>query len=295
VEAAMFDKFISSFVINFKVEPQTGFLIASGKIPIDPIEPDTSFVKARTTYSDYPLPYIPGSSFKGPIRAFTESLLRSKNQNAACDLGEGNCMKNYNNKKDSGIERYKHACLACRMFGSTKMASKLRFDDLLPYKSIDEIEGVLNRVREKSTIRNGIKIDRAKGTAAGGALFFYESITIPFYGSITAKNPEKWQLGLIFQIFDHINSGYIKFGHSKSRGMGRLKIEVESIDIAYTGEKLTFWDLNGENKGLNIEINGSGDFVKTVRLEKDDMLKFIDAIKDESKEELERAVNTKRE
>ena len=290
----MFKTFMSMFCLNMKLEPEAGFLIASGAFPVDPSEPDIQFIKMKHASFSREFPFIPGSSIKGPMRSHAEALLRSKKK-CVCNIlsRENNCFSNYSKKddEDTGIERYKASCTACRTFGGRKLASKVRIDDFLPYESEEELNQAFDRIEKALTVRNGVAIDRKTGKAEGKALFFHHSYSIPFYGTITLKNPEKWQLALLFILVDHINAGLIKFGHSKSRGLGKLNAEIRSIDIFSPDDKIHFqvFDGNGfAQADFQFDVRFDGEIVKKATINSKDKLKeFKDKVITEGVKELE--------
>jgi len=291
----MFKTFVSIFCLNMKLEPEAGFLIASGAFPVDPSEPDIQFIKMKHASFPKEFPFIPGSSIKGPIRSHAEALLRSKGK-SVCDVlssKEGNCCSSYSKKdvEDTDVERYKASCMACRTFGGRKLASKVRVDDFLPYESNEELNQAFDRIEKALTVRNGIAIDRKSGKVKGGALFFHHSYSIPFYGTITLKNPEKWQLALLFILIDHINAGLIKFGHSKSRGLGKLNAEIRSIDIFSPDDKIRFQVFDKHCFGqvdFEFDVDFDGEIVKKATINsKDKLEKFKDQVINEGVKELE--------
>ncbi|HPB88467.1 MAG TPA: RAMP superfamily CRISPR-associated protein, partial [Thermotogota bacterium] len=125
----------------------------------------------------------------------------------------------------------------CRMFGCMLVASVIRFEDCYPWRNLEEASNLYKELDEHIMVRNGISIDRNSGKVNKGALFYYESVNLPFYGQVVLKNPELWQVALFLKIIDHINEGFQKFGRAKSRGLGRVKIEPTELTLYTKGKK----------------------------------------------------------
>uniref|UniRef100_A0A832I8B5 CRISPR type III-associated protein domain-containing protein n=1 Tax=Pseudothermotoga hypogea TaxID=57487 RepID=A0A832I8B5_9THEM len=237
----MFSRLVCAFSFSLQLTPKTGLLVSAGGESIDPTLPDISFM--RTNINGLNVPIIPGSSVKGPVRSFCESFLRGfadpqNKERYSCDLTNQPCGSKKGNKSKHS---YKDSCLACRTFGMTSMASVIRFSDFYPVKDPLEIDERTLRELEKLIVpRTGIKINRSTGKVEAGALFEYESAFFPFYGSVVMKNPERWQVGLFFYALDAINSGLIRFGRSKSRGLGWVEAKVTKLEYFSPTGKLVF-------------------------------------------------------
>lgn len=244
----MYSKLISVFNFHVKLNPKTGLLVSAGSESIDPTLPDISFM--RTNINGLNVPFIPGSSIKGPIRAFCESFLRGfaekgNEDKYASDLlrnplnkeeSNGNPAENKNNKQDL----YRNSSLIYRTFGGTTMASVVRFSDFYPVEDPHKVnEETLKELERLIIPRTGISINRATGKVEEAALFEYESAFFPFYGTILLKNPEKWQIGLLFYAFDAVNTGLIRFGRSKSRGLGWVELKIQKVEYFNPTGKLT--------------------------------------------------------
>ncbi|WP_448516528.1 RAMP superfamily CRISPR-associated protein [Pseudothermotoga sp.] len=244
----MFSKLVCTLSFSLQLTPKTGLLVSAGGESIDPTLPDISFM--RTNINGLNVPIIPGSSVKGPVRSFCESFLRGfadpqNKERYSCDLTNQPCGSKKEKGKDSEKEKfknvYRNCCLACRTFGMTSMASVMRFSDFYPFKDPLEIDEKTLRELEKLIVpRTGIKINRSTGKVEGKALFEYESAFFPFYGTVVMKNPERWQVGLFFYALDAINSGLIRFGRSKSRGLGWVEAKVTKLDYFSLTGKLVF-------------------------------------------------------
>ena len=237
----MFDEILSILTYTMTITPRTGFLVSQGTLPLDPAEPDISFMRCSIPGIGT-LPYIPGSSIKGPFRAHGESLLRSLGDNAnnrfACNIDKRDtCSGKRELKRSTGAEKYLGICYACRMFGCMLVASAIRFEVCYPWRNLDEASNLYKELDEHIMVRNGISIDRNSGKVKESALFYYESANLPFYGQVVLKNPELWQVALFLKIIDHVNEGFQKFGRAKSRGLGRVEITPTELTLYTKGKK----------------------------------------------------------
>ena len=182
-------------------------------------------------------PLIPGSTLKGIFRSTFENLCRSVGL-YVCERGDG-CKNRFNKKlqyivKNGRMDKIinflsEKYCLACKVYGSGTYSSHIDFSDFVSVESY------------KIGVRPGIAINRRTGTVKRRVLFNIEYIEpgAVFKGSVYLNNTPNYIIGSIFQILDYINSGIVKIGGMKSRGFGRVKVNIGKI-------KLTLYD--SENK-----------------------------------------------
>lgn len=217
--------------LEIAIIPQTPLLIKSGqKASIDPSLPDMQFVRTRRRTSDGDIDevvYIPGSSLRGVVRAHAERLLRTIDDRLACSVeATKSCLRKAGVKEDkaSAKEIYEKACYACRLFGSTGMASRVQMGDLYP------------TLVPLSESRFGVAIDRITGAVAVGP-FDLEVVTdARFEGRIVMRNFTIGQLGLLSASLLDIADGLVALGHSKSRGLGRVRIEFIRAQFRFSRE-----------------------------------------------------------
>ena len=257
----MFENSINYFKIELTLAPVTPFLIKSGSEKIDPSIPDMSFVRVNTPYGE--TVYIPGSSFKGAIRAHTEkNLIRLGKK--VCSLEKNPCgipnwQKNEGvNNKSKGDEIYKHLCYACRMFGSLISASPTKFWDMYPYPEGSKDEEKSNKIKEIRkyiSIKSGVRIDPFSGSAKRGGLYDLEVVSGgKFHGGIVIQNAEKWQLALLLQSLYDINAGYQQIGFAKTRGLGKVNINIEHIEVLSSDDNtITFAKYNETANKFDME------------------------------------------
>src|SRR4051794_12042452 len=98
----------------------------------DPTHADMEFVRTVGRV------FIPGSSLKGVVRAQAEKIARSLQPKVGPGRGACNpldprasCGGRLEREPRTDL-RYAEACAACRLFGSTAVAGRVRFGDALP-------------------------------------------------------------------------------------------------------------------------------------------------------------------
>lgn len=219
------------------IEPNgTPILIKTGRETFDPTRPDMEFVRTKTEFGD--VPYLPGSSIKGVMRSHAERILRTvcedqqRARRFACDLARNRCTEAGSDRQP----RYPEHCYACRTFGLTTLASRVRITDAYPW-TMDAGPGEQRRWEERVQLepRVGVMIGRRTGTVEHGP-FFYEVITAGrFYGEITLRNYQLWQLVLLALVMRDMNAGLQRLGAHKSRGLGKVKVIIKDFEIQQLG------------------------------------------------------------
>ena len=184
-----------------------------------------------TTYRDGEwLPCLPGSSMKGALRSHFERVVRGLRlgDNVVCDpLGFENCGRSLREAKN-GEEVYRGSCPACRMFGSTAMASRVIFSDARLAPGQDAVH----------EHRDGIAINRLTGGVDRHLLFSFDPMAsgTRLVFEATLRNFETWQLGALFLLAEHLDKGHIRLGFGKSRGFGAVAGEVKRATISHFGD-----------------------------------------------------------
>ncbi|HJQ31672.1 MAG TPA: CRISPR-associated RAMP protein Csx7 [Pyrinomonadaceae bacterium] len=180
-------------------------------------------------------PYIPGSSFKGALRASVEALVRSvsSSSEAVCDPLGGGCVKPKEGKEreeDFQQRVEKETCLVCHVFGSPWLASKVNVRDL-------PVEGMWV---DQYEVRNGVGIDRDTGTAAEGLLYDFEVVPAgtAFSCKIVVENADEWELGLLMMALRPFELGEAALGGARSRGLGAVELKWRERTQVAGGEGL---------------------------------------------------------
>lgn len=234
----MFRALYNQAKLVISIEPNgTPILIKTGRETFDPTRPDMEFVRIRTEFGE--VPYLPGSSIKGVMRSHAERILRTICQDEqralkewACDIANKPCVKAGEDRR----YRYQEHCYACRTFGLTTVASRIRITDAYPWTLEATPEEQMRwEERVKLEERVGVMIGRRTGTVEHGP-FFYEVVTEgAFYGEITGRNYQLWQLALLALTIRDMNLGLQRLGAHKSRGLGKVKIIVQDFEIRQFG------------------------------------------------------------
>lgn len=224
--------------LKIKITPQTPLLVSSGKT-LDVTRPAMEFFRVNTPNGE--TIYIPGSSIKGVLRAGLEAIL-GENKNSRikiCCTSEKMCHEDRERRGSRNKVPYQSHCPICRLFGSGDLASRLEISDIFPYHLDDPADEKIKKIDQAKMMissRTGIQIDRKTGKTKGGALFDYEILGGgELFGEFTLTNYELYQPGFLFMLFSLSNEGFLRYGRSKSRGLGVLNFTIESIKIMQMG------------------------------------------------------------
>jgi CRISPR/Cas system CSM-associated protein Csm3 (group 7 of RAMP superfamily) len=241
--------------IRFTIIPTGPILIKASEGGADPTRPDMEFV--RTHYAGHSdVPYLPGSSLKGVLRAHCERIVRTldRDQGArplACDPLDGreSCSSRLEGRTLTGEQAHARSCFICQFFGNTSLAGHLRTADAYPKD--------VNAVRTEE--RDGVAIDRVFGSVAVGP-FQLEVVTQgEFETRLYLKNFTIAQLGLIGLALRDLKAGRVGLGFGKSRGLGAVTARLDRLTVRYPT-----WSL--------LEQNGKGETLPGVATFIDDEL-----------------------
>jgi CRISPR-associated RAMP protein (TIGR02581 family) len=255
----MHKRLVNHCTINLSLIPDGPILIKSGKEGADPTKPDMEFVE--TYHAGGKTIYLPGSSLKGAIRAHAERIVRTVGSDQRppdpSHLWANDPLNDkYEYLKDkSPTDIYKLSSFTDQLFGNTSIASRLRIEDAYPHESQPV----------KTEERNGVAIDRVFGSTVPGALFNYQVCTAgEFRTKIHLKNFTLAQLGLIGLVLRDLNDGWFGIGFAKSRGLGTVKVQLNSAVVQYPSCELSDNQINafGQNKHwTNTSLIGAGEFL----------------------------------
>jgi CRISPR-associated RAMP protein (TIGR02581 family) len=228
----MFKDLINEAKIDITINLQSPLCIKTGDSDaFNPTLPDMQCVK--TYKNGEPIYIIPGSSFKGIVRSRYEKLLKLFDEHV-CDVTKNKeCSNNEkrknieNNGFSKGRAVYNEMCGACKMFGSGNIASRIKFRDFYPKNEV------------KTSIRNGVAINRITGASQKGALYEYEVIdSATFQSKILINNFEPKYLKILMYVLRDIDEGYVNLGSSSSRGNGNMKIESLKLELIEYSDKV---------------------------------------------------------
>jgi len=254
----MFKQLVNECVLDLHIKVEGPVLIKSGLTPVS--GPDMAWV--RVFRDGEPQVYLPGSSLKGVLRSHAERIARTLKPESACDpLGkkddpQRSCsacfdVRKENEKGPDNPTAYKEACLICKLFGCTWFAGRFATADAYAIDTPPE-----------PTQRDGVGIDRFSGGAARGAKFELEVITEgTFATSLHLRNFELWQLALLGFVLQDLSDGLIRIGMGKSRGLGKVRGEVQQVRIDFLGPQAP-QVVNGQLalRGVGSLFDGAGDY-----------------------------------
>jgi len=218
-------------------------------------------------------PFIPGSSLKGALRSYLESLVRGQVSPGAEDMNRFACdptgsecldadqrqvLKNKYQNDDAGLAEAitEKSCLICQTFGSPWLASLVRVRDL---------PVVAGEWFDQFDVRDGVAIDRDKGTVAVGP---YDYEVVPagtrFALYITADNLSDWQRGLLWLGLRALERGDVALGGFTSRGLGWIRV-VESQAHLVDGATALMDMLGGAVAGEKVDDERAKSWVAAFR------------------------------
>jgi CRISPR-associated RAMP protein (TIGR02581 family) len=221
----MFEKFKNRYIFSGTLTCERAIHIGRGA-SLDPVGTDNPVIKDVSGK-----PFIPGSSFKGALRAAVERIMQSLDEGFTCEAGS--CVSADRNSKLKDVHKgndeayinalLKETCKVCKVFGSPWIASKVKIKDLsLKSPWFGQFE-----------VRDGVSIDRDTETAAEGKKFDYEAVPkgTEFELEIVAENIEDEELGLLFVGLNEFKNGSASLGGNTSRGLGSVSIKWDKIEV----------------------------------------------------------------
>src|SRR5258708_17172940 len=153
--------------------------------------------------------FIPASALKGTLRRAAEDVLEGAGLDC-CDR-ENPCSARDAVKSARGAaEIYRALCPACRLSGSQAMRSHVILTDAFPAEAVDPAASRRNEGDE--TV-----------------------IDLPFYGTLSLRNFERWQVGLFSLIMSRINLAEVQLGANRSAGMGCITVPYDHVSLLYPG------------------------------------------------------------
>ena len=236
-----FDRFQNQTRIQATLEMQTALSVGGRSSP-EPTGTDLPVMKGPDG-----VPFIPGSSIKGAVRALAERILRTWNKRPAlwaCDPFADPCVSA--DRKEQVLREaeaqaenpakaeqifsqkvWEVSCTACRLFGSPWFAGRVAFKDVFLLNG-DELPSV-------TQIRDGVGIDRDLGAARTGVKYDFE-VVVPgarFGLEILAENLEDWELGFLLTVLRFWEEGGLALGGKVTRGPGWGKLmglQLQRVD-----------------------------------------------------------------
>jgi CRISPR-associated RAMP protein (TIGR02581 family) len=180
---------------------------------------------AMPTATDLPVikdangrPFIPGSSLRGAVRAHIERIVRAFEPSVGNGRGalDPIDVRKYNSLYDGKSEEqiFEVSSRVDQVFGSPKLASRVRFTDLPLLTEGAEPE-----------LRDSVAIDREKESVANKYDFEAMPAGVRFGLEIVAENLDDHELGLLLLGVRELERGNIRIGGFKGRGLGVVLLE----------------------------------------------------------------------
>jgi len=219
---------LNQLELTLAIEPKGPLLIKSGGEGMaDPSVPDMAFVRTGTPGGGPSTVYLPGSSLKGVVRSHCERIARTLGVDCCNPVSEKEACRLEMAEDDlqRQSEIYRKVCPLCRTFGSTQIASRVRFADAFPEPGT-----------VKTEMRTSVAIDRLTGGSKGGALFQFEAVVAGrFLARIRLHNYQLWQAGLLALALRDLDAGRLQLGYGTSRGMGYVRAPIIEARVTYLG------------------------------------------------------------
>ena len=173
--------------------------------PVSPISIQAretgQFVRAPHPYAAERSVYIPGGTLKGTLRHTTEHIVRRAG--LACCTPDKRCA--------SGT-----FCPVCTLFGSSAIRGRMSVTDAFPLDPLGKLP-----VRDSDRRSRHVSSETVVGEG--------------FYGSLSIRNFERWQVGLLAQIAARLNLADIQIGGNRSLGMGQVLVRFRCLSLLYFG------------------------------------------------------------
>lgn len=274
-------KFIAqSFMkIEFELKMKSAFLVndtvASAWRGVDSF-PLLSNSSAFFDLSQGAKPLLPGSSLRGVIRSQAEKIARtlttlkaSKKASSkealehflqhcpACNPLErrtdeplANCGDLLKGKVSSDKELGdSELCLACRLFGSSRLGSRL---------IVEDSEANENLVKK---MYDFVAIDRFTGGARDKAKFDAVTAIKPsFKVRIHLENPKKWELGWLVLTLRDLKDGLVPIGFGAAKGFGQVRVDNYTFTYGFISD----FDFLGDVKQFSEMQKGDSGVYKTL-------------------------------
>ncbi|MEZ4737466.1 MAG: RAMP superfamily CRISPR-associated protein [Caldilineaceae bacterium] len=156
-----------------------------------------------------------------PHRAAEMALLPALE---SCDsLLLHSAMKSTNERIDPD-----YLCLACRLFGSSWLGSRLLVEDA-PYAG---------KERPIYKILDFLAVDRFTGGGSEGLKFDALALWQPtFTMRLHLHNPEQWELGWLALVLRDLSEGWLAVGYGTAKGLGRVRLQNWTLRTGYLTEQ----------------------------------------------------------
>jgi CRISPR-associated RAMP protein (TIGR02581 family) len=254
----MYHRFDNRVEISAVLVAQSGLHVGAGQESFQPMAVQGAYIK-----DNLGRPLIPGSSIKGVLRAFLESVqhvvvsdakpvepqgnvaVACKHRRKALERGvlsiddkngretyRGYLKKQYPEASDNELDEFfvegieTQSCLACQLFGSPVLAGKVKCADAVLAHPDNWLQ---------AEIRTGNAIDSDTHTAAQGALFNTEVIPAgtEFSFKVIAENLTSNQAQCLGEVLSFFAQGGINLGGRIRSGLGHVTLQNIGLKTSY--------------------------------------------------------------
>jgi CRISPR/Cas system CSM-associated protein Csm3 (group 7 of RAMP superfamily) len=174
-------------------------------IPVTPtsIQADKTgrFVRGTHPYVGDESIYIPGATLRGTLRHAGMQVLQG--------AGVNFCTRSTPCKPDA-------LCPLCDLFGSPVIRGGLAITDAFPLDPIDSLTP-----RDSDPKRRPVPRETVQNEG--------------FYGTLSLRNFQRWQVGLLALMAARLNIADIQIGGGRSLGMGQVTLRFRSMTAFYFG------------------------------------------------------------
>ncbi|MEM9553458.1 MAG: CRISPR-associated RAMP protein Csx7 [Acidobacteriota bacterium] len=180
------------------------------------------------------LPYLPGSSLKGVLRAGLAAAISGLGDPrlTACDSVRAPCLcelkrctiddpAERQRLRDEALARaLEHSCVVCGLFGSVHLAGRVFVHDARLADAPTE------RPRRTREVREGVAILRDLRTVAGTRKYDLEVVPAGtrFELELTLENVDEIRRALVLDALWRLDQGSLRLGGGARRGLGRVRI-----------------------------------------------------------------------
>lgn len=226
----MFETFKNRLEIAGTLTAVTALRVGAGR-SVEPLGSDLPVFKDSIGQ-----PMIPGSSFKGALRARLESFLRgmlgddrryvanpANEREWSIRVEEMKQLKqNYQDDSKLTDAILASTDLASSLFGSPWLASKFQVRDLTVLQ-----ESWFGQYQE----RDGVAIDRDTETAAEKKLYDFQVVPAgtQFHFEAVTENAAEWELGLLVLGLRQFETEQVPLGGGRSRGLGVVRLGTSAM------------------------------------------------------------------
>lgn len=209
--------------LDFSITPVSPLCIPESSTP--PLH----FVRSMHPESGVFSVYIPGSTLKGTLRRAAEHVLESAGLDCCDDEHPCSERPAVKQAKDSAA-LYRALCPACRLFGSRVMRSHVIVTDCFPAEAAYPMP--------------------ARGSA--------ETVQDePFYGTLSLRNFERWQVGLLSLLVARLNLADVQMGAGRAEGMGCVSMRYMVLSLLYPGLEPD----SAQQERLRTRLHGVGQLI----------------------------------